>query len=121
MQADNNEPKQQRMDLPSVDRLLGLASVQGLVSRHGRTAVVKAVRELIASARSAAMKSGGNAQDWGDASVGALLDAQLEEAARPGLRQVFNLTGTVLHTNLGRAPLPEEAVHAVGMAMRSAC
>ena len=104
--------------LPSVDRLLSAAPLVALVDLHGRSVVTAMVRDVLAATR-AAMKDGAPLPDEAGLleKVGACVTAKM----RPGLRPVFNLTGTVLHTNLGRAPLPEEAVQALVAAARSPC
>jgi L-seryl-tRNA(Ser) seleniumtransferase len=108
--------------LPSVDRVLGLASVQALVDSFGRDAVAGVVRALLAEKRAAIQEGGAPEAVWppGEVWIEARLRAGLEDASSPCLRRVFNLTGTVLHTNLGRALLPEEAVEAAATAMRAA-
>ena len=99
--------------LPSVDEVLR-TPVAGLATEHfGRPAVVGAVRAILAAARAA--RSSTSAVD-----VAASALARLEAHAQPNLRSVFNLTGTVLHTNLGRALIAEEAVEAAILAMRNA-
>jgi L-seryl-tRNA(Ser) seleniumtransferase len=92
--------------LPSVDRLLRSGAAAPLVSTHGRSAVTRAIREVLGE-----LRAGGTvpAED----EILARVCARVEETARPSLRPVFNLTGTVLHTNLGRAPLPPEAIAAM--------
>lgn len=78
-----------------------------LVEVHGRSAVVAAVRQTLGDARSAGRSIGDTHVVLQEVAM------QLDAAARPSLRPVFNLSGTVLHTNLGRALLPPEAVAAV--------
>jgi L-seryl-tRNA(Ser) seleniumtransferase len=101
-----------RAALPSVDRVLQAPLVIGLVKQYGRPLVVDAVRQALVASRA----NGGVASV---ADVAAASAAALLRLMQPSQRRVFNLTGTVLHTNLGRAPLPEEAIAAAAEAMRS--
>ncbi len=101
--------------LPSVDQCLLLPEVQALLAEHGRTAVVAALRARLDAAR-AAIRGGAD----GVAEAARLvptLAADLAEAGRGTLFPVLNLTGTVLHTNLGRAILADEAIRAAASAM----
>ena len=104
--------RDRRAALPSVDRVLVAAQKAGLVQRYGRRLATDTAREVIAEHRDAHKP----------ASLDAIVEACGERLAamlQPSQRRVFNLTGTVLHTNLGRAPLPEEAVAAAAEAMRA--
>lgn len=96
--------------IPSVDRILQDSRLASAIGRHGRELVVAELRAELAERRTA-LKGGAGAALAEDAIVAALL-SRLDLAARPSLRPVFNLTGTVLHTNLGRALLPREAIEA---------
>jgi L-seryl-tRNA(Ser) seleniumtransferase len=102
--------------LPSLDRLL--AAAPGLIEAHGRSETTQVLREVLATARQR-IGEGHSAPEPG----GLLRDAEtrLDARAAPRLKRVFNLTGTVLHTNLGRAVLPEEAIAAMVDAARSPC
>ncbi|HEX9208474.1 MAG TPA: L-seryl-tRNA(Sec) selenium transferase [Steroidobacteraceae bacterium] len=104
-------------DLPSVDRLLGLPALQPLLASHGRTLVTSALRAHLDELRRATLAGQLSRAALAEAAIVSALEAALAAASRPHLRPVFNLTGTVLHTNLGRAVLPEEAVRAVTGAM----
>ena len=94
--------------LPSLDRLLGAAPA--LVDHHGRVEVTQVLRETLADARQAI---GLGQPAPSSAALLASAEARLAARAAPRLKPVFNLSGTVLHTNLGRAVLPEEAIAAM--------
>ena len=98
--------------LPSVDRLLQRNETEALIAAHGRAAVTDAIRGVLAALRAA------QAPNLAESEILRRVAGQLEREAKPSLGRVFNLTGTVLHTNLGRAVLPPEAIEAVVAAAR---
>jgi L-seryl-tRNA(Ser) seleniumtransferase len=110
-------PRAQAADIPSVDKLLRAPPLQELLARHGRTAVTDTLRAQLAQLRRAALAGELDQGGLEESAIAAAVGAQLADAARPALRPVFNLSGTVLHTNLGRALLPAAAVDAVVRAM----
>jgi L-seryl-tRNA(Ser) seleniumtransferase len=94
-----------------VDSLLAHPDIAGLKERYGHSAVVAALRAELAERREALKAE--PTLDLDAARLVADGRKRLEAEFAPRLRPVFNLTGTVLHTNLGRALLAETAVAAV--------
>lgn len=97
-------------DLPQLDEFIELEELRDIKLRYGRTPLVEACRVCIDDLRQRLLK--GSAPETLDSLVSAVTD-QLKKTQSPKLRRVLNATGTILHTNLGRAPLAKAAVDAV--------
>ncbi len=107
--------------VPSIDHLTRLDGAEQLIALYGQDLVTESFQIVTARLRDALIAQGDAALV--NASEPNLLRAAstyLEELSAPSLRPVINLTGTVLHTNLGRAPLPPEAIEAVTVVARGA-
>lgn len=104
--------------IPSVDRLL--CDCADEIDRYGRSLVTEFVRTLLDEVRQGLHGEVASAAQFDSAAFRRALGAALAALCENSQRAVFNLTGTVLHTNLGRAVLPAEAAAAVTDAMTSA-
>jgi L-seryl-tRNA(Ser) seleniumtransferase len=104
--------------LPSVDQLLTHSAIAAMRERYGHTATVKVLRDLLAELR-ATLKSDPDHQ-WDVEQLVSRSQKTMTDASRNSLQPVFNLTGTVLHTNLGRALLSRQAAAAVQAVMETA-
>lgn len=104
--------------LPSVDRLLNAEGAAALLDSYGQAEVTDVIRAVLQRCRDALKQ--GQPCDVAPAYILGEVSAELQRRATPALRPVYNLTGTVLHTNLGRAFLPEEAISAVADVARGA-
>lgn len=102
--------------LPSIDRLLGDAACQPLIAEYGRAQTLSHARALLVERRASILA--GVATELDMPKLVAALAARLAHATRSRLKPLFNLSGTVLHTNLGRALLPDAAVRAVVEALQ---
>ena len=110
----SSEPARRgRAAIPSIDRLLRRDDAQALIANFGREATTEALRRAAAEGRA---RSRDDAAPAPGAAIVARAAVLAASRAAPHLRPVFNLTGTVLHTNLGRALLPAEAVAAMATA-----
>ena len=103
--------------LPSIDRLLNSASAEVLLAEYGRDEVKRAARATLAAMRAALVRS--QPVDTGVQSICLGMRQVIEADARRAIRRVINLSGTLLHTNLGRAILPQPAIDAVLETMRA--
>jgi len=105
-------------DIPAVDEVLRCDTGAIVVARFGRSAATAGIRRRLAAIRDQARNGGIEVPSARD--VGAQVLEALEAQERPSVKPVFNLTGVVLHTNLGRAILADEAIAAARQAMATA-
>ncbi len=102
--------------IPSIHRLLNDPSITSLISDYGNPLVTRCARAVQASACQQVLV--GQTLDLKD--LIDRLQKEITHAVRPSLKRVINLTGTVLHTNLGRAVLPQTAIDAINDVARGA-
>ncbi|MBB5607113.1 MULTISPECIES: L-seryl-tRNA(Sec) selenium transferase [unclassified Janthinobacterium] len=109
---------EQTVRLPSVDRILGDAACLALIAEYGRVQTLACARVLLAELRASLLAGAAMEEAATLEAIVAQAGVRLREQSRSHLKPVFNLTGTVLHTNLGRALLPDAAVQAVVAALQ---
>jgi L-seryl-tRNA(Ser) seleniumtransferase len=107
-------------DLPSVDKLLQSPTYGELIASFGREEVTKSIRHNLQITREK-IQNGELSTIPSEAVLFKKIQSWLDARAKPKTKQVINLTGTVLHTNLGRAIMPPEVVDAIAKAASEPC
>ena len=101
--------------IPSIEELRQRPAIAALVPVYGHEAVITALREATGLLRTALSDgpAGGVSADAAAAQIEGDAVRRLAAAYQPSLRRVFNATGVIVHTNLGRAPLADPALDRV--------
>jgi L-seryl-tRNA(Ser) seleniumtransferase len=110
---DSLRPSARPSDIPSLDRLLREPELAALLAEFGHPELTAALRVQLAALRGRVLAESATHADCSPGFIAAQAEQRLRARQQRSLRPVFNLTGTVLHTNLGRAALPEEALEAL--------
>jgi len=110
--VDAKNEQDRLKELPKIDVLLRLPSVETLTEVHGRSRVALALREMVDELRAQLRENPQAVQElekW-RAGLTESLRVRLESDLESALLPVVNATGVLVHTNLGRAPLSDEAI-----------
>jgi L-seryl-tRNA(Ser) seleniumtransferase len=108
-------PKAMLSKLPSVDRLLN--SSPALVAQYGAALVTEQARALLGELRQQLLAGQTPAYTLDEAGLAQVLAGHCAQRLAPRMKRVINLTGTVIHTNLGRAVLPQAAIEHIAAMM----
>jgi len=99
--------------IPSVDRLLRHPATVQLLRSHGHRLIRDTTREVLESLRERAGQGSLQAAELELDHLASVVERRCDAQLASSLRAVINLTGTVIHTNLGRAPLPALALERI--------
>ncbi len=99
--------------IPAVDRILNEPALSRLAASCPRVLLLESAQEIVAELRREILAAPAKAPDLSPAAVATMAARRAERKLAPSLRPVINATGTLLHTNLGRAPLSESALSAM--------
>ncbi|HSQ12029.1 MAG TPA: L-seryl-tRNA(Sec) selenium transferase, partial [Candidatus Deferrimicrobium sp.] len=100
-------------EIPSIDHLLKHCRCEALLARYNREYVTEQCRAVIEQRRAEIRQGKGLSQDLSEEAILKRLEMQILLDSQPGHIRVVNATGTILHTNLGRALLSEAAIEAM--------
>jgi L-seryl-tRNA(Ser) seleniumtransferase len=109
MKTPGADPKALLRTLPSVERILSASALQPILARYNRTYITDTIRNVLATARRDIL-AGTIIDQVKEDDVVQRVNTVLRREDQSPLRSVINATGTVLHTNLGRALLAKEAL-----------
>ena len=106
--------------IPPVDSILKEQAVHSAITAYGREPVKLAIRSEVESLRREMARDAGEFLNHSREEIGLRVAEAavliVETEYQPLFRPVFNLTGTVIHTNLGRSRLPDSAIAAMAIA-----
>ena len=117
MNPDRQTIQQTLREIPAVDELLHSRELQAALQQHPRKLVVEGIRQILDEKRQQirALPESFDRSELETPALVALIIERLETLGRHTLRPVVNGTGIVVHTNLGRSLLPEEALERLTM------
>lgn len=102
--------KQQFQNLPGVDKVLQYTGIKSLVDRYSKELVTSVIRKVVSDFRHKVLQGDANVKFD---EIENVVIAKCEKIAERSLKPVFNGSGIIIHTNLGRAPYGEEILEEV--------